>query len=105
MQIQNLLNNLGEFLTSITGLGAAESVILIGVTLSLLPPLYRGVLDNRVESIIEGLTYTRTVLLVSTILSYYYIFQEGVATELILSVGGIVLGLTFNQWIQKLTDL
>jgi len=105
MNISGLLDNLGIFLTNITGLGPAESIIIIGITAALIPPFTRGVLENRVESIIEGLTYTRTVLLAATILSYYYIFQEGVATELILSVGGIVLGLTFNQWIQKLIDL
>lgn len=104
MQLQ-VLDQFGAFLSSLTGLGAAESVILIGIGLSLVPPLYRGVLDNRVESIIENLSYTRGVLILSTLLAYYFIFQEGVATELILSIGGLILGLTMNEWITKLTDL
>jgi hypothetical protein len=99
------LDRLGEILSQTTGLGPAESIIVIGITLSLIPPLKRGVLDNRIEDIAETLTYTRSILVVSTILAYYFIFQQGVTTELILTVGGIILGLTFNDWLKKLTNL
>jgi hypothetical protein len=99
-----ILDQLGNFLSSLTGLGPAESVIIIGITLALIPPFKKGVLDNRVEDIIESLSYSRTILIVSTLLAYYYIFQQGFATELILTVGGIVLGITMNQWVTKLTD-
>mgnify|MGYP000005056951 CR=1 FL=1 len=100
-----ILNEFGVFISNLTGLGPAESVIIFGIILALIPPFKKGVLDNRIEDIAESLTYTRAVLVVSTILAYYFIFQEGVSTELILSVGGIILGLTFNDWLRKLTNL
>lgn len=104
MQIE-ILDKIGLTLTNLTGLGPAESTILIGIGLALIPPLSRGVLDNRLEDIIESLSYTRAILVTATLIAYYFIFQESVARELILSVGGIILGLTFNDWLRKLVNL
>lgn len=102
--VTQFLDKIGEIMSGLTGLGPAEATILFGIGLALLPPLSRGVLDNRLESIIETLDYTRAILVGSTLLAYYYLFGTGLTEELILISGGIIVGTAVNDWLRKLTN-
>lgn len=99
------LDKIGTIMSNITSLGPAESAILFGVGFALIPPLYRGVLDQRIDKVLETLDYTRVILVSSTLLAYYYLFGAGAINEIILISGGFIVGSAVQSWLTTLTDL
>lgn len=103
MALTNLLDQLGTILTQITTLQPEYAVLLIGMIIALYKPLKKGLLDNRLDSLLEEIDYTTGVLTASFIVAYYYMFGMNIGQEIITIAGGFVIGTFVVRTFQKLT--
>lgn len=99
----NFLDKIGVFVQETFNLEPQYGVIILGIFLAILPPLYKGRLDNRLESYVEGLDYSKVVLSVSGLLAYYYQFGADFGPQLIGIVAGFIIGSTVNGFFSDIS--
>lgn len=100
-----VVDQLGTFISSL-GLDPASTIVIASLGLAVLPAARRGVLDNRLEDVMESIDYGLAILSSGFILALYYQYGlVGVKEELLGITAGFVLGTFVVRTLQKLTSV
>jgi hypothetical protein len=100
-----VVDQFGAFISSL-GFDPATTVIMMSLGLAVLPAARRGVLDNRLEDVMESVDYGLAILSTGFILALYYQYGLiGVKEELLGITAGFVLGTFVVRTLQKLTSV